>query len=479
MSMSTPLRTLRAPMSQESKTAVSFHAVTAMLSVYLNNAAGEHGIGKCADKGFSGRFRPMNVPENNSSDDNCRAGPQGFPRAPTSSNLGGGRRDRRQSRQTLWAILVRVAPFLTGLALAGCSLLTIKSPEIPLTPREQEARLLTRDYAAHFSTTVIHLIDDAAHGSSDAAFRSQALRLKLAAVTEITRASTGLSPIASLLDTWAFSLQFRDFLVTGAGAELLGSAQSDVRLGATLLATEADTLARKVADSDYPRYHAFVLSYAERYPLESPDLARPSVLSAWISEEHDKNPLHAEGTVAQALGDVSDRMRIYSERLPAMSLWQAELALDRAGFDDGSFRAAFQNIDTQLAKISKLAETSPELAHEAIAELRGSLLATSDRLDASGMQMLRTLRTEREALAANIATERESAVAAFDIELARVSADAAQISARAVDASWREIHKLVREALLLTILMMLVLLGLPFGAGYLLGRHRLGRDPVC
>jgi hypothetical protein len=368
---------------------------------------------------------------------------------------------------------VRIAAVLTGLGLTGCSLLTIKSPEVPLTAREQEARLLTRDYAAHFATTVTHLIDDAAHGSSDSALKSQALRLKLGAVTEITRASTGLSPIASLLDTWAFSIQFRDFLAVGAGADLLGSAQPDVRLGAILLAAEADTMARKVAQSDYGRYRAFVVGYAEHYPLETSDLVRPSVLSAWVAQDHDKNALHSAGTVAQALGDVSDRMRIYSERVPAVSLWQAELALDRAGFDDASYRTALQNIDTQLARISKLADTSPELAHQAIAELRGSLRSSSDRLDASWMQMLRTLRTEREALAANIAAERENAVAAFDTERIRVSADAAQISARAVDTSWREIHKLVREALLLAILLMLVLLGLPFGAGYLVGRRRL------
>ena len=51
------------------------------------------------------------------------------------------------------------APLLACFALTGCSLLTIKSPEIPLTPREQEARLLARDYAAHFATTTSHLID--------------------------------------------------------------------------------------------------------------------------------------------------------------------------------------------------------------------------------------------------------------------------------------------------------------------------------
>jgi len=104
------------------------------------------------------------------------------------------------------------APLLACIALTGCSLLTIKSPEIPLTPREQEARLLTRDYAAHFATTTSHLIDDVARENTDPAIRLQALRLKLGAVTEITRASTGLSPMGSLLDTWAFSLQFREFL---------------------------------------------------------------------------------------------------------------------------------------------------------------------------------------------------------------------------------------------------------------------------
>jgi len=386
---------------------------------------------------------------------------------------------KRGFDQRRGAALRRTAALLAGLTLAGCSLLTIKSPETPLTAREQEARLLTRDYAAHFAGTVTHLIEDAARGEPNPAIRTQALRLKLGAVEEMTRASTGLSPIASLLDTWAFSLQFRDFLTVGAGAELLGNAQSEVRVGAAQLAAEADELARRVSDNDYARYHSFVLSYAERHPLENADLARPSVLSAWIIGERDKNPLHEAGTAAQALGDVSDRMRIYAERVPVMSLWQAELALDRAGFDDASYRTALRDIDAQLVRISKLADTSPELAHEAIAELRGSLRTSSDRLDDSWRQMLRTLRVEREALAANIAAEREGVVTAFDAERTQIAADAAQIADRAIETSWRELRKLVREALLLTILLTLVMLGLPFAAGFLLGKrlhNPLGAD---
>ncbi len=365
----------------------------------------------------------------------------------------------------------RGASLLTAMMLAGCSLLTIKSPETPLTPHEQEVRLLTRDYAAHFTTTVAQLMDDATRADSNPARRSQALRLKLGAVTEITRASTGLSPVASLLDTWAFSQQYRDFLVAGAGADLLGEAQYNARDGATRLAAQADDLARSLTGADYPRYRAFVSAYVLQNPLQNADCGRPSVLSAWMSEEKGAKQWRVTGTVAQALGDVSDRLRIYGERIPEMSLWQAELAVDRAGFDSEPYRKALGSIDAQLVRISKLADTSPELAHEAIAELRHSLRDSSDRLDASWMQMLRTLRVEREALAANLAAEREQVTAAFDTERTRISADAAQIAARAVDTSWHELHRLVREVLLLATLLALVILGLPFAAGYFVGRR--------
>ena len=370
----------------------------------------------------------------------------------------------------------RAAPLLAALALAGCSVFSIKSPEVPLTAREQEARLLTRDYASRFAATVTRSTDAAPAAADDPAVRSRALRLKLGAVTEITRTSTGLSPIGSLIDTWAFALQFRDFLAAGAGADLLGGGQPDIRDAAGTLAEDADRLARGVLGGDYPRYHAFVAGYVRHYPLQNLDFVRPSVLSEWVADGGDKTPLRSVGTVAQALGDVSDRMRIYGERVPIVSLWHAQLALDRAGFDDATYQNALHNIDAQLERISTLADTSPTLVHEAIADLRASLLESSQRLDASSMRILRTLHSAREALAANITAEREGIIAAFDTQRARMSADAQTLVANAVDTSWRELRKLVREALLLTTLLALVILGLPFTAGYLVGRRR--KEPV-
>jgi hypothetical protein len=377
---------------------------------------------------------------------------------------------RRAARRcTLLSVALSILP--------ACSLLSIKTPETPLTPREQEARLLTRDYAEHFNGAMIRALDDAAVRETDPTVRSLALQLKLGVVSQSTRAATGLSPIGSLIDTWAFALQLRDYLDSGSGATLLAGSQSDVRSHADGLADEAETMAKKVTGDDYPRYQAFVKRYTFRYPLEGPDCQRTSVLSIWSAEEQDKTPLRVVGTVSQALGDVSDRMRIYGQEIPAVSLWETERALERSGVDPATYRTTFRSIDTQLAKISTLAETSPALAHEAIAELRRSLGESSDRLDNAWTQMLQTLRIERAALAANIASERESLTAAADVERARISADAAKIAERAVDKSWSEIRALVREALLLLIVLAVVVLGLPFAAGYFLGRHRAGRGP--
>jgi hypothetical protein len=80
----------------------------------------------------------------------------------------------------------RIAPLLAGFMLTGCSLLSIKSPEIPLTAREQEARLLTRDYAAHFAATITHLIDEAQYADADSAIKAQALRLKLRSTAPVS-----------------------------------------------------------------------------------------------------------------------------------------------------------------------------------------------------------------------------------------------------------------------------------------------------
>jgi hypothetical protein len=63
----------------------------------------------------------------------------------------------------------------------------------------------------------------------------------------------------------------------------------------------------------------------------------------------------------------------------------------------------------------------------------------------------------------------------LDLERTAVAADAARIANDVVREAGAEVRRLVREALALLIVLALVVLGLPFGAGYFVGRARRGR----
>src|SRR5215475_2813760 len=115
-----------------------------------------------------------------------------------------------------WLIAVCL---LTG--PAGCSLVSLKSPEKPLSARDLNTRLLTRQYSAYFIVTVERCAD--ALAAEDEGAASNALRSKIAAVSESQQAATQMSPTMSLLDTWTFSLQMREYLAEGApGGQLFG-----------------------------------------------------------------------------------------------------------------------------------------------------------------------------------------------------------------------------------------------------------------
>ena len=112
--------------------------------------------------------------------------------------------------------------------------------------------------------------------------------------------------------------------------------------------------------------------------------------------------------------------------------------------------------------------------HETIAEVRRSVLDALERVDSSSARMIAALRTEREALAADVRIERQAIVTAADAQRRALAQDAATIAERVVRSSGDEARRLAREVLALMIVLAVVVLGLPFAAGYLLGRARRG-----
>jgi hypothetical protein len=65
-------------------------------------------------------------------------------------------------------------------------------------------------------------------------------------------------------------------------------------------------------------------------------------------------------------------------------------------------------------------------------------------------------------------------VQALDLERAAVAADASRIASQVIREAGEQARALVRETLWVAVALAVVLLGLPFAAGYFLGRARRG-----
>ncbi len=366
------------------------------------------------------------------------------------------------------------------LTVAGCSLLTLKSPERPLPPRDLNARILTRELSMQFLAAVSRCADDIAATERDPQVLDDTLRFEIGAVAESRRAATRMAPLMSLLDTWALAAQLEAFTAAGApGGALFGAHQAAVRDLAANFADDAQGLAQRLlTPQELATWQAFVAQYVREHPLADLSFARVSVIELWSRAQKGSTPLiDTLGTIPEALADASDRLEIYGDTVPPQLMRATQLALRQSGYAQGDVQAALRRLDERLERLTAVAESAPELVHGAEAEVRASLREVLAGLEASSRAAGEALHAERTALFADLQGERQAVVAAVDAQRKALAEDAARVSASVVKDAGAQLRDLAAEVLLLLIVLAVVVLGLPFVAGYLVGRARGSRTP--
>jgi hypothetical protein len=377
-----------------------------------------------------------------------------------------------------WPRLIACGALL--LTVAGCSLLSIKSPERPLAPRDLNARILTRELSMQFLAAVSRCADDIAATEHDPQVLDDTLRFEIGAVAESRRAATRMAPLMSLLDTWALAAQLEAFTAPGGpGGALFGAHQAAVSGLAANFADDAQGLAQRLlTPQELATWQAFLAQYVREHPLADLSFARVSVIEVWSRARQGSTPLiDTLGTIPEALADASDRLEIYGDTVPPQLMRATQLALRQSGYAQGDVQAALRRLDERLERLTAVAESAPELVHGAEAEVRASLREVLERLEASSRAAGETLHAERAALFADLQSERQAVVAAVDAQRKALAEDAARVSASVVKDAGAQLRDLAAEVLLLLIVLAVVVLGLPFVAGYLVGRARGSRAP--
>jgi hypothetical protein len=364
--------------------------------------------------------------------------------------------------------------------MTGCSLVTIKTPERPLSARDLSARVLTRDYSTKFVAAVEKCALDIAASEVDSTVLDSSLRWQIVAVAQSRRAATRTAPLMSLLDTWAFAAQMSAFVAPGgAGSSLFGAHQDDVRAMSAELAAEATGLAQRLlAKREFAEYGKFVETYVREHPLEDLQFVRASVEEQWSRQTGTTRKLaDSFGTIPQALEDLGDRLQIYGDTVPSQVVWKGQLLMRESGYSQSDFDSTLRRLDDRFDQLTAAADAAPELTHGLVADFRQSLFQVIDRLNASSMATIGALGVERGALTGDLREERAAVLRSVDAERQAFALDAARITTQVIRETGEQARSLVREAIALITILAVVLLGGPFAIGYLVGRERGRRTP--
>jgi len=289
-----------------------------------------------------------------------------------------------------------------------------------------------------------------------------------------------MAPRLSLLDTWALALQMKAFVAAGGpGGAAFGTHQEAVRQVSADYADGAERIAHGLlAPAEFTEYQNFAADYARDYAFKDFTFDRASVVVLWSEQKGDTRLVDAMGTIPQAMGDAAQRMQIYGETIPPQVMRETQLALREAGYSKGDVQSSLKRLDERLARLGAVAEQAPEVVRGAVADVRDSVYELLDRLEASTRATAAELSTQRVALFDDIRSEREAVVSSVDTQRKALAADAARVADRVLQRTGEQARRVVREAVLLLILLAVVLFGLPFAAGYYVGRARHGRPRV-
>ena len=365
------------------------------------------------------------------------------------------------------------AVLLAALPLAGCSLLTIKLPDDPLNELEVNARMATHRFVGRFSKTVSGAADEITAAAQAKSIALNALRWKIAATAVVSTTAFQLSPRDALIDTWIYCVQMEDFLGEGAGGSLFGPLQSKATTAAAELVADIGKLGVAFMPVDeLPRYQEFVRSYASEVPLR--DFATPResaapALYAFLGIGEDE-AVTTVGTLSQVVSDFGSRVSLLGEQLPDRTSWRSELFLSESGVDGRSLQAELAGFNARVERVAVVAEQTPDLLDTALLRINEELAALIGAIDGQRAAVMEGLERERLGLTEVVARERAALVEAVAVERAATLEELERYSDQVIADTWSQIRGLMGIAIFGLIALLIVLFGVPFGLGMLVGR---------
>ncbi len=362
-------------------------------------------------------------------------------------------------------LFVAIAEF----GLSSCASVPTQSASMQATPEVSSSAALVQLQAFETGRAISTIIESAADSiqaaSADSDVRQNALLLKISAIPLVQEAALRIDPVIAAADLYAFSIQFSDYLETGAGKTSFGAGQPIAVAAAAAVEQAALALVSGNLRSGQlsANSEAYLRAWAAQHPMQGPALRRASFLSSdWKALGLSANSLTASvGNMERTLVNMTYRLSYLNETLAAQLRWNAELAGGEA-LRAPRVDSLVGTVGTSLGSLGTFADEFPGF----LDGWREALMRDVDRqrvlaFEAVGDQRVAleaALNLEREVLMRQV---REERIAAF------VSIDS--VTVRTLDRSAAILRRLIFQVALSAAAVVALLLG---GGFVLLSRWR-------
>lgn len=365
------------------------------------------------------------------------------------------------------SLLKTAAALFAVLAFTGCSLLKVSvATGDPLSRTEMNIRTLTRSFYYDLSAEIVRTADSIVAAAPETRFKTAAIRWKIRTTQAAVAAAMQGIPEVALADEWILCRQMEEAFNATPDSLLFGPQTDLARNTATQLARRAERLAREVLPHErYNLMTEFVTQYLRENPASGEGTAPVDTSFAWLQYLRDKGVEHtyAVGSISEVLADMGDRLSGQTRQLSNTVGWSKDIL--ELQWQQDSLRSnltrQLDSLERNFNRLTAVAENLPGISDAMIRSLNDQAKSLIYTLNYSVDNAFANLDRQREELQRFIAVER--------VSLVEAGRSALQDSLQQFTDS---LPGLIGKILFYVVLALVVLLGLPFAAGFWFGRWR-------
>lgn len=364
------------------------------------------------------------------------------------------------------------------LSMASCSLVKIESEQKPLGVKELNTRLMTQNFARGAMDRVEIAADSIAKLANDhKTIPINTLYWKIQTSEELGKISFQTEPKIALMDTWAYFLEVKNSLenpqLDGAFGEYGIIALEAVEQNIEDIQRIAASVLPK---NEYRTIKDFVEEYANNTPLLlQKEFKHKSIRESYLEFKRipDSIAVQTVGTLSEVVADATNRFGYYSEASGKRLNWKTEMILRQRGIDSMDIEAKIAEIDRQFDRLIQVAENSPETIENAIKEFRNNIGPLFRNLNYEIGSAMQSLSSDVQSVNGMLQRERIALDSIIKRERSALTTKADTLVETGIENAFEGLGKTLRSLIIYFIVLFIVVLGLPFYLGYVIGKRKL------